>query len=105
MGNDKIVKTTMQRFLEHGTLFDSERICCVNGCTNRQLIAVAGDDLNTIFMCLPHTRDWSNSQMCKDAAQLNNNHFLRSLSFWLEIKSEEASNASEVNQPSPTYFS
>jgi hypothetical protein len=61
----------------------SPRGCSVAGCRERPTLAVAGDQTETIFMCVHHAVAWSESALCHDYAQHNSRATPAALAAWL----------------------
>jgi hypothetical protein len=59
------------------------RSCSVDGCQARPTVAVAGDQSDTVFMCVHHAVAWSESALCRDYAQHNSGASPAALSAWL----------------------
>ncbi len=60
--------------------------CSVPGCSNRPLVAVACDGRSLTMMCLHHAIDWTDSGVCRDAAQYDGTGYLGYLAGWLATR-------------------
>jgi hypothetical protein len=57
--------------------------CSVVGCQERPILAVAGNESRTTFMCVRHALAWSSSDFCENVAQHNSYGSPAALTAWL----------------------
>jgi len=87
MENQKEWKNKVIALLGRKRSANSNTACGVAGCTDGQLVIVAGNEKAITLMCTRHAMAWAKSSACRDVAQHNSGASLKSLASWMDARS------------------